>query len=294
MTKTISAHDPYDRHFVGVLDAQMAYVDEGEGDPIVFLHGNPTSSYLWRNVIPHLAGQGRCLAPDLIGMGESSKVEGCLYTYEDQSRYLNAWFEALGLDSNIILVVHDWGGGLGLDWARRNPGAVQGIAYMETLVTPLTWDDWPPPVKPVFEGFRSPAGEDMVLKQNVFIEQVLPGAVLRDLTDEEMAHYRKPFVTEGESRRPTLTWPRMIPIEGEPADVNHRIDAAGKWMAESDVPKLLVNANPGAIMRGRVIDYCRTFPNQTEVTVNGSHFIQEDSPAEIGAAVSSFVANIRS
>lgn len=290
---TISADDPFERRFVDTLDSKMAFVDEGEGDAIVFLHGNPTSSYLWRNVIPHLAGLGRCLAPDLIGMGNSGPAEGGSYTYADHSRYLDAWFEAAGLGDNIVLVVHDWGGGLGLDWAYRNPGRIQGIAYLETLVAPLTWDDMAEPLAAVFKGLRSPAGEEMVIENNMFVEQLLPSAVLRDLTSAEMDAYRAPFSEPGEKRRPTLTWPRMVPFDGEPPETAERIETYGKWMAENDIPKLFINAEPGAILNGRLEALCRTWPNQTEVTVAGAHFLQEDSPHEIGEAVADFVRSLR-
>ncbi len=290
---TISADDPFERRFVDTLDSKMAFVDEGEGDAIIFLHGNPTSSYLWRNVIPHLSGLGRCLAPDLIGMGNSGPAEGGSYTYADHSRYLDAWFEAADLGDNIVLVVHDWGGGLALDWAYRNPGRVQGIAYMETLVAPMTWDDLAEPARSMFKALRSPAGEEMVLEKNMFVEQLLPGAVLRDLTSAEMDAYRAPFAEAGAKRQPTLTWPRMIPFDGEPADVSERIETYGKWMAENDIPKLFINADPGVILNGRLEALCRSWPNQSEITVPGAHFIQEDCPHEIGEAVATFVRGLR-
>jgi haloalkane dehalogenase len=285
---SISAERKYTKKKTEVLGKQMAYIDEGAGDPIVFLHGNPTSSYLWRNVMPHLEGQGRLIAPDLIGMGDSDKLDDSgpdSYRFVEHAKYLDALFEKLGLDSNVTLVIHDWGSGLGFHWAHRNQGAVKGIAYMEAIVLPISWDDWPEVVKPVFQGFRSPAGEEMVLDQNLFIEAVLPGAVLRKFSDEEMAEYRRPFTEPGEGRRPTLTWPRQIPIEGEPADVVRIVTDYGKWLSESDVPKLFVNADPGAILTGKAREFCRSWPNQKEVTVSGSHFIQEDSPDEIGRAI---------
>ena len=291
--KKISAEDSHARHSAVVLDSNMTYVDEGSGDAIVFIHGNPTSSYLWRNVIPHLAGQGRCLAPDLIGMGGSGPAEGGSYTYADHSRYLDAWFEAAGVGANAVLVLHDWGGGLGLDWAYRNQDRVQGIVYMETLVSPMTFDDLAEPARSLFKALRSPAGEEMVLEKNMFVEQLLPGAVLRGLTGAEMDVYRAPFAEPGASRQPTLTWPRMIPFDGYPTDVSGRIAAYGEWMAENNIPKLFVNADPGAILNGRLEALCRSWPNQTEVTVAGAHFIQEDSPDEIGEAVFTFVRKLR-
>ena len=283
-----SAEERYPKQRKQVLGHSMGYVETGDGDPIVFLHGNPTSSYLWRNVMPHAEGKGRLIAPDLIGMGDSDKLEDSgpeRYRFVEHRRYLDALLDALDVTENVTLVVHDWGSALGFDWANRHREAVRGIAYMEAIVKPLTWDEWPPPVRPVFQGFRSPAGEKMILEQNAFVEQVLPGAVLRKMSEEEMTVYRRPFTEPGESRRPTLTWPRQIPIEGEPEDVLEIVNQYGEWLSHSDLPKLFVNADPGAILRGTAREFCRAWPNQTEVTVKGSHFIQEDSPNEIGEAL---------
>jgi haloalkane dehalogenase len=271
-----------------VLGKKMAYVEVGTGAPIVFLHGNPTSSYLWRNIIPHLERLGRCIAPDLIGMGDSEKLDDSgpdRYRFVEHRRYLDALLDALGVRADVTLVIHDWGSALGFDWANRHRDAVRGLAYMEAIVMPLAWADWPDAAKRPFQGFRSPAGEELILANNLFIERILPGSILRGLTDAEMAVYRRPFATPGESRRPTLTWPRQIPIDGEPADVVAIVDAYAKWLAASDVPKLFVNAEPGAILIGRQREFCRSWPNQKEVTVAGSHFIQEDSPDEIGRAI---------
>jgi haloalkane dehalogenase len=273
---------------IGVRGHEMAYVDVGSGAPIVLLHGNPTSSYLWRNVIPHLADQGRCIAPDLIGMGDSDKLEPSgpdRYRFVEHREYLDALLEGLGVSRDVTLVVHDWGSALGFDWARRHADAVRGIAYMEAIVQPVTWADWPEAARGIFQGFRSPAGEEMVLERNLFIEAVLPASILRRLSDEEMAEYRRPFMTPGEGRRPMLTWPRQIPIDGEPADVVAVVRAYGEWLARSPVPKLFVNAEPGAILIGAQREFCRTWPAQREVTVRGSHFIQEDSADAIGAAI---------
>ncbi len=289
---SIPAADRYHRRRVRVLDSEIAYVDAGTGDPVVFLHGNPTSSYLWRNVIPHVEHVARCLAPDLVGMGESGKAPGGSYRFVDHARYLDAWFEALGLTQNVTLVVHDWGSALGFDWGSRHPASVRGIAYMEAIVQPVTWEQWPPAARTIFQALRSPAGEDMVLQKNVFVERILPASVLRGLTEAEMAVYRRPYQTPGESRRPTLTWPREIPIDGEPADVVAIVARYGRWLASSDIPKLFINADPGVILTGVQREFCRTWPNQREVTVRGSHFIQEDSPTEIGQAVTEFVSGI--
>lgn len=288
---------PYaEKKFAEIKGRRMAYIDEGSGDPIVFQHGNPTSSYLWRNVMPHLEGLGRLIACDLIGMGDSDKLEPSgpdRYSYAEHRDHLFALWEHLGIDRNVVLVLHDWGSALGFDWANRNRGKVQGLAYMEAIVAPATWSDWPETARRVFQNFRTPAGEDMVLVKNIFVERVLPFSIQRRLADEEMAEYRRPFATPGEGRRPTLSWPRQIPMEGEPADVVKVVEDYGAWLAGSDVPKLFVNADPGSILTGRLREICRAWPNQTEVTVKGSHFIQEDSPAEIGAALAAFVRRLR-
>ena len=280
---------------VQVKGRTMAYVEMGEGDPIVFLHGNPTSSYLWRNIMPHVAGMARCIAPDLIGMGDSDKLPDSgpdSYRFVEHREYLDGFFEAMGLSRDVTLVVHDWGSALGFDWARRNPDTMRGVAYMEALVRPVTWDDWPPDARPVFEGFRSPAGEGMVLEKNIFVERVLPGSILRDMSEAEMAVYRKPFAAPGEDRRPTLTWPREIPISGEPADVVAIAQDYAEWLAQNDLPKLFVNADPGAILTGSPREFCRGWNNQREVTVPGVHFIQEDSPDEIGAALADWYCSL--
>jgi haloalkane dehalogenase len=291
----ISAAERYEKQTIDVLGARMACVDTGSGDPIVFLHGNPTSSYLWRNVMPHLEGRGRLIAPDLIGMGDSDKLEPSgpdRYTFVEHRRYLDALLEALGVGANVTLVVHDWGSALGFDWANRHRDAVKGIAYMEAIVRPVRWADWPEAARKVFQGFRSPAGEAMVLEHNVFVERVLPGSILRDLGEAEMAVYRRPFAEPGEGRRPTLTWPRQIPIDGEPADVVGIVQAYAEWLSASDLPKLFVNAEPGAILTGPQRDFCRSWPHQEEVTVSGIHFVQEDSPDEIGEAVAKWRAGL--
>jgi haloalkane dehalogenase len=288
----ISPDERHPKKSVSVRGRRMAYVEVGEGDPIVFLHGNPTSSYLWRNVIPHLAACGRCIAPDLIGMGDSEKLDDSgpgRYRFVEHREYLDGLLAALGVGDRVVLVLHDWGSALGFDWANRHRSAVRGIAYMEAIVKPLTWDEWPPPVKPVFQALRSPAGEKMILEQNVFVEQILPGAVLRPLSEAEMAVYRRPFAAPGEGRRPTLSWPREIPVDGEPADVVEIVRSYGEWLATAAVPKLFVDAEPGAILRGAARQLCRSWPNQTEVRVKGVHFVQEDSPDEIGRAVAEWL-----
>lgn len=283
------------KRFIEVLGRRMAAVDVGEGPPIVFQHGNPTSSYLWRNVIPHVADLGRCIAIDLIGMGDSDKLDDSgpdRYTFVEHRRYFDAALEALGVTDDVTLVIHDWGSALGFDWANRHREAVRGIAFMEAIVRPLTWEEWPDAATGVFRGFRSEAGEKMVLEDNVFVERVLPGSVLRGLTEAEMAVYRRPFARPGEDRRPTLTWPRQIPLDGEPADVVRIARDYAAWLSASDVPKLFVNAEPGAILTGAQRDFCRSWPNLTEETVAGSHFIQEDSPDDIGRALRAWLSGL--
>lgn len=276
---------------IEVLGKTLRYVELGEGAPIIFQHGNPTSSYLWRNIMPHLKDQGRCIALDLIGMGDSDKLTDSgpgSYTLEEHLRYFDAAMEALGVTDGVTLVLHDWGSAIGFDWARRHAAALKGIAYMEGIVRPVTWDEWPEGSRRIFQGFRSESGEEMILEKNMFIERVLPASILRTLSPEEMDVYRQPFLEPGESRRPTLSWPRQIPISGEPADVVERVAQYAEWLATSPVPKLFINAEPGAILIGDQRDFCRTWPNQQEVTVAGSHFIQEDSPDAIGQAISTW------
>jgi haloalkane dehalogenase len=289
----ISAQMPYEKKYQQVNGKKIAYVDVGEGAPIVLLHGNPTSSYLWRNVIPELAGKGRVIAPDLIGQGDSEKLPASdgadRYSFLTAYEYLDGLLQAIGANSHVTLVIHDWGSGLGFYWAQQHPDAVRGIAYMEAIVCPVTWDDWPESARGIFQGFRSPKGEDLVLQRNMFIEAVLPGSVMRGLGEEEMAHYRAPFSTP-DDRQPTLNWPRQIPISGEPAEMVELVKSYGQWMASnSALPKLFVNADPGSILTGKPREFCRGWPNQTEVTVKGTHFIQEDSPVEIGQAVASWI-----
>ena len=288
----ISATEPYERHRLTVVDADMAYIDSGVGDPIVFLHGNPTSSYLWRNVIPHVEGLGRCLAPDLVGMGESGRSPGGSYRFSDHVRYLDAWFDALGLTKRVTLVGHDWGSALGFYWAYRHPDRVKGIVYMEAIARPLKWDEWPESARAIFKAMRSPSGEEIILQKNVFVERILPASVLRGLSEEELAVYRRPYLNPGESRLPTLQWPREIPVDGEPADVVEIVGRYAAWLARGDVPKLFVNADPGSILVGAQREFCRAWLNQQEVTVKGIHFIQEDSPEEIGQAIARWYSSL--
>ena len=291
----ISDEERYPKKKANVLGYNMSYVDEGSGDPIVLLHGNPTSSYLWRNIIPHLSDLGRCVAPDLIGMGDSDKLKSSgpdSYSYIEHRKYLDALLEEIGVTENVTWVVHDWGSALGFDWAYRHQGRVKGIVYMEALLFHYVWSDWPEDARKIFQGFRSPAGDKLILDKNYFIELVLPNSVMRELTPSEMDVYRRPFLNPGEDRRPALSWPRQIPIEGEPQEVVEIVTAYGRWLAQSDIPKLFINADPGSILVGRARDFCRTWPNQEEVTVKGRHFIQEDSPDEIGQSVANFLHKI--
>jgi haloalkane dehalogenase len=288
----ISAADPYSRHRVPALNVELATVDTGQGDPVVFLHGNPTSSYLWRNVIPHVAGMARCLAPDLLGMGESDRAPGGTYRFVDHARYLDAWFDALELTENVTLVAHDWGSALAFHWAYRHQERVKGIAYMEAIVRPLAWEEWPERSRGLFQSMRSPDGEEIVLERNVFVERILPASVMRGLGEPEMEVYRRPYLETGESRRPTLTWPRQIPLDGEPADVVAIVEDYSRWLSVTDLPKLFINADPGTILTGAQREFCRGWPNQREVTVKGFHFIQEDSPAEIGQAIAEWLTSL--
>ena len=278
----------YSKQFKIVHGKQMAYIDEGEGDPIVFLHGNPTSSFLWRNIMPYLEGKGRLIAPDLIGMGDSEKLNDSgpeSYTYLEHRKYLFSLLESLGVSSNVILIIHDWGSGLGFHWAHQNPEALKGIAFMEAIVAPIpSWEAFPEGAETI-QGLRSSAGEQMILNDNLFVEGLLPGLILRDMTNAEMSEYRRPFKNRGEDRRPTLTWPRQIPVAGEPADVVQIVSEYSHWLGQSNVPKLFVNADPGVLITGPMRDIVRSWPNLFEVTVPGLHFIQEDSPDLIGQAI---------
>lgn len=291
--KGISAADPHPRKRAAVLDSEMSYLDVGEGDPIVFLHGNPTWSYLWRNIISHVEGLGRCLAPDLIGMGQSGKPAASGYRFADHARYLDAWFEVLGLTQNVLLVLHDWGSALGFHRASRFPEQVRGVAYMEAIVQPRIWADFTHGRDQLFRALRSERGEPMVLDGNFFVEEVLPRSVIRRLSEEEMDAYRAPF-REREARLPTLAWPRELPIENEPADVTSIVEGYGRWLARSAVPKLFIAAEPGALIGPRAREFCRTWPNQRELAVKGIHYVQEDSPEEIGQALREFVSGLSS
>ena len=282
---------PLEKQYRSVIGKQMAFHERGEGRSVVFLHGNPTSSYLWRNVIPAVAEHARCIVPDLIGQGDSDKLDDTgpeSYRFVEHRFYLDGLLDQLELGDDVVLVIHDWGSALGFDWANRHRDRVAGIAFMEAIVMPVTWEQWPEAARGIFQGFRSEAGESMVIEKNLFVEAVLPGSILRTLSDEEMSEYRRPF-TEPKHRRPTLTWPRQIPIEGEPADVVKIVDYYAEWLSGSELPKLFINADPGAILIGEQREFARSWPNLTEVTVSGNHFLQEDSPHEIGSAIAEWL-----
>lgn len=285
---------PYAKKYQSVLGLEMAYLDEGSGNPIVFLHGNPTSSYLWREIIPYVQNFGRCIAPDLIGMGDSEKIPHSgpdSYTFVENRRYLDALLAQLGVCEQVTFVVHDWGAALGFDWAYRHPDAVKGIAYMEGIIKPRSWSELPERGRKIFQALRSEDGEQMVLEHNSFIETNLPIGILRKLTEEDMTEYRRPFSLPGEGRRPTLTWPRQLPFDGYPADVTDIVTTYGEWMAESSFPKLFVNCDPGTMPTSHV-EFCRTWSMQTEITVRGLHYPQEDSPQEIGEALAAWLKDL--
>tara|TARA_B110000116_G_scaffold58916_1_gene50361 strand:- start:1322 stop:2215 length:894 start_codon:yes stop_codon:yes gene_type:complete len=294
----ISSKFKYSKSFITINGKKLAYVDYGEGDPIVFLHGNPTSSYLWRNIMPHLEGVGRLVAPDLIGMGDSDKLDNSgpeRYTFIEHSEYLYGLFEKLDLN-NVTLVIHDWGSALGFNWAALNPEKVKSIVYMEAITGPIeSWNDWPKQARNIFQSFRSDSGEELILEKNFFVEGVFASdvEVYRKLEKEELDTYIKPFKEKGESRRPTLTWPRQIPIEGEPEEVIEIANNYAKFMNETQIPKLFINAEPGGILIGKQREIARQWPNQKEVTVKGGHFIQEVSPDEIGKYVREFLIGLK-
>ncbi|SRR5258708_5510513 len=290
----ISATFPYSKKRQTVLGQEMAYVEVGSGDPIVFLHGNPTSSYLWRNIIPYLEGFGRCIAPDLIGMGDSAKLPQSgpdAYTFVEHRRYLDALLEQLDVRERITFVVHDWGSALAFDWTYRHPDAVKRLAYMEAVVASGKWDEMSERGRKIFQNLRSPVGEQMVLEQNSFIEVNLPATIQRTLSEEEMQAYRRPFADPGEGRRPTLSWPRQLPFDGEPADVSEIVATYGEWLSHSSIPKLFIRTDPGT-MSPSSLAACRAWPMQSEVTARGLHYPQEDAPSEVGQALAIWVQTL--
>ncbi len=290
----MSSEQPLSKRFKTVNGKQMAYHEAGAGDPIVFLHGNPTSSYLWRNIVPFVSDSARCIVPDLIGHGDSDQLDETgpdAYTFVQHREFLDGLLAQLDLGNRITFVVHDWGSALGFDWANRHRDRIAGLAYMEAIVRPMTWQEWPATATEIFRAMRSESGEEMIMTKNLFVEAILPASIIRDLAEDEMNEYRRPFI-EPSSRRPTLTWPRQIPLDGEPADVVEIVQSYADWLSESQVSKLFVNADPGTILTGPQREFARSWPNQTEVTVSGSHFIQEDSPTEIGQAIASWFSSL--
>ena len=282
----------YTKKYAEINNKKMAYIDEGNGDTFLFLHGNPTSSYLWRNIAPHVEDMGRVVIPDLIGMGDSEKLDGVDnegYKYHGQYGYLTGLLDTLELGNDIHLIIHDWGSAMGFQFARENPDRVKSITYMEAIVMPLTWEQWPDAATKIFQLFRSDAGEELVLEKNFFVERILLADSATGYTDEEKAEYIRPFLKEGEDRRPTLTWPRQIPLDGNPNVVVEEVRKNAEFHKDSEIPKLFINANPGSILVGEQREFARTWKNQTEITVSGNHFIQEDSSEEIGTALRDFV-----
>ena len=285
----------YTKKYKNIKNSKMAFIDEGSGDTFLFLHGNPTSSFLWRNIAPHVEDIGRIVIPDLIGMGDSDKLEGVDnpgYKYHGQYSYLTALMDELDLGNNIHLIIHDWGSAMGFQFARENKDRIKSITYMEAIVMPLTWDQWPDPATKIFGLFRSEAGEELVLEKNFFVERILLADSSTGYTEEEKSEYIRPFINPGEDRRPTLTWPRQIPLDGEPSEVVEEVRLNAEFHKESDIPKLFINADPGSILIGDQREFARSWKNQTEITVKGNHFIQEDSSEEIGAALRNFVESL--
>tara|TARA_B100002052_G_scaffold205301_1_gene187610 strand:+ start:741 stop:1604 length:864 start_codon:yes stop_codon:yes gene_type:complete len=285
----------YTKKYKDIKNSKMAFIDEGSGDTFLFLHGNPTSSFLWRNIAPHVEDIGRIVIPDLIGMGDSDKLEGVDnpgYKYHGQYSYLTALMDELDLGNNIHLIIHDWGSAMGFQFARENKDRIKSITYMEAIVMPLTWDQWPDPATKIFGLFRSEAGEELVLEKNFFVERILLADSSTGYTEEEKSEYIRPFINPGEDRRPTLTWPRQIPLDGEPSEVVEEVRLNAEFHKESDIPKLFINADPGSILIGDQREFARSWNNQTEITVKGNHFIQEDSSEEIGAALRNFVESL--
>ena len=296
----LSAEIRYAKKKVEVLGHEMAYIEAGRGRPIVFLHGNPTSSYLWRNIIPHVEGLGRCLAPDLIGMGDSDKIapgraggRDGRYRFVEHRRFLDAFLETVVADEEVVLVIHDWGSALGFDWARRHPGRVRGIAYMEAFLQPLRYSDMGFVGGLGFRAMRSRLGEWLILDHNLFVERILPASVLRGLGEAELKQYRAPYLEPGESRRATLTWPREVPFDGEPADTHEVIAAYAEWLPTTrGLPKLWFDVSEGVLVSGARRDFAQSLPNQRRVLVEGRHFVQEDAPNEIGAALAEWIPGL--
>ena len=284
-----------EKKYKEILGKKMAYLDSGEGQSIVFLHGNPASSFLWRNITPAVEGMGRIVVPDLIGMGDSEKLEGVEnpdYQYHGQYKYLSNLLDSLDLGNEVNLVIHDWGSAMGFQYARENSDRIKSITFMEAIVAPLSWDDWPENARNIFQLMRSEAGEELVLEKNMFVERILLNDSADGFSEEEKAEYIRPFKEAGEDRRPTLTWPRQIPVDGEPQAVIDEVVKNGEFHKDSNIPKLFINADPGSILTGKQREFVRSWNNLKETTVKGNHFIQEHSPSEIGEALKNFLQNL--
>jgi haloalkane dehalogenase len=292
-SQAISAEFPYASNYVDVHGSKIHYVEEGSGDPILFLHGNPTSSYLWRNIMPHVKSHGRCIAMDLIGMGQSDKPD-LEYRFVDHVKYVEGFIEKLGL-KNITLVIHDWGSALGFHYAMRNEANVKAIAFMEAILMPIpSWEVFPPDMKETFQAFRTPdVGWDMIVNNHVFVEQVLPSAIVRKMTDAEMDHYRSPYI-DPSTRKPLWRWPNEIPVAGKPADVVAAVEAYNAKLQQSDLPKILFSCTPGALITAEVVSWCEAhLKNLTVVDVGpGIHFVQEDNPHLIGSELAKWYAGL--
>jgi haloalkane dehalogenase len=286
-----------EKKYMIISGQRMAYIDEGEGDAIVFSHGNPTSSYLWRNIMPASRGLGRLIACDLVGQGDSDKLPNSgpgKYDYFEQRSFMHALWDQLDLGDNVIFVVHDWGSALAFDYASKHSDRVQGIAYMESIVMPLEWSDFNESMRPAFEAMRSPAGDAMVLQENFFVESLLFGTIDPPISDAAKAEYRRPFLNPGEDRRPTLSWPRQLPFGEEPADVVEAVKSYSQWLATSPVPKLYFRAIPGVVDSSpNQVAFCRTFRHQDEIHVEGAHYIPEEAPEVVAPGVAAFVRRLR-
>ncbi len=292
-TEEISAAFPFESKFVDVHGAKMHYIDVGEGDPILFLHGNPTSSYLWRNIIPHLSSQGRCIAPDLIGMGKSDHPD-LPYRYDDHYRYVSGFISALGIGSNLTLVIHDWGSALGFRWAHEHESGVKAIAFMEAMVRTMSLADLPGSLRVAFRMMRSPGiGWLMISVANIFVKKMLPDLTHAKMSPEALAYYAAAFPTVA-SRKAVRQWPAEVPLDGSPADNATVVEAYREWLTRTEVPKLLFHGNAGVAIKDAEVAWCRENLSNLEVVDlgEGIHFLQETHPEKIGRALSKWYAGL--
>ena len=283
------------KKYIDVKGKKLAYIDQGKGDAIVFIHGNPASSYLWRNIAPNFIKSHRTIVPDLIGMGDSEKLGGVdnpEYSFNGHYNFLDEFLIKLNLGEKINLVIHDWGCGLGLKFARLHPEIISSITFMEGITVPLKWEQWPEAGTKIFKLFRSEVGEELILDKNIFVERILFADPITPMSDKTKEEYLRPFLNPGEDRRPTLTFPRNIPLDGEPNDTYVEINKNAEFHKNSNIPKLFINADPGFLLVGSQRDEVRNWNNLKEVTVKGNHFIQEDSPDEITAHIKDFINNL--